>query len=529
MRQPVAAPIAWPLAVPDAAADPELRFGVMHRSGAGPVTARVRAREAGASDSLLWQARLAPGEAVARARIDLRPWAGRALRVVFEAEAPAPGALAWLHPSLLARAGPARPPLILVCVDTLRRDHVDAYAPAGLTPHLAALAAEGVVFERAVAASSWTLPSVATVMTGLPPSVHGAGRRVLVQTGATLEDFERFNAIERGFVRFNRDRIYRFSALRSDVETLAERLSRHYFTHAVNSNLNLTRMGNVLNQGFDSTVYENALPGAELTRHALAWARENADSQLFLYAHYLEPHEWRYDGFDGRGVGLPMRARRTYADHVREADEAVGALLQGLRELGLYDDALLILFSDHGEHFWDDLSGTVHGHGNTLHNLAIDVPLIVKFPGAELAGTRVAAAVALADVFATVLQEAGVEPPGSQPGGSRSLRAVASQAGRARKPRVLVSEFTAKRDELFAVQRGRFKAVHNLDADRWSLRRADDDAVLPARGAAAEVLAELQQEASAFRAASARRASPPEPIEVTPEEVETLRRLGYVR
>jgi arylsulfatase A-like enzyme len=395
-------------------------------------------------------------------------------------------------------------------------------------PRLAAFAKDAVVFERAIAPSSWTLPSVATVMTGLAPAVHGAGRRVRVRSGASYDEFLEYNAVEQSFVRFNRGEIYRFSALRSNVDTLAEVLGRHYLTHAVNSNLNLSHLGNVLTQGFDSVVYESTLAGEAVTRRALEWLAENADAQVFVYAHYMEPHEWR-DALKDRKDLWRSQGHPVYVQLVRRVDAAVGELMRGLRELGLYEDALVVFFSDHGEHFWDDASGTIFGHGNTLDRHAVDVPLIVKFPGGALAGRRVVEPVKLADIFATVLAEVELNATGGGRFDLRSLRTAAESSGPP-EPRTIVSEFTIKRDDLLAVWRGEFKAIANLTLGGWSLRRAASDAPVDAsQGEAARALAELREAARAHRETALRWSAPPQPIEVTADEAEQLRELGYMR
>ena len=529
VRQALGTPIGWSIRVPDESDEPELRLGVRHATGAGPVSVRLRLHDEAGRETVLWETSLGaqPGNGSARTRVGLAAWGGLQVRLVFEAEGRGDGAVLWEHPDLLARSARDRPPVVLICVDTLRRDHVDVYSPRQLTPHLSELAADGVVFEHAIASSSWTLPSVATVMTGLAPTVHAAGRRVPVIENATLDDFRRYNAVEKGFVRFNRGLIYRFSALRSDVDTLAETLARHYLTHAVNSNINLASVGNVLIQGFDSIVYRNQMPAGEITRRSQRWLRENADAQIFLYAHYLEPHEWRSSvNLEPASAG---EARRIYADLVHQTDASVGELLRELRDLGLYEDALLVFFSDHGEHFWDDTTGSIYGHGNTLDNLAVEVPLIVKFPHAEFAGRRVSSPVKLADIFATVLAETDLQVTSDAHFDLRSLRATLEETS-ADVPRTIVSEFTLKLDELFALRHGDYKAVHNETLDHWSLRRASDEATIDVSGPdAALALAKFKKAAGAYRRRAARFEGPSQPIEVTAEELDHLSQLGYVR
>jgi arylsulfatase A-like enzyme len=439
------------------------------------------------------------------------------------------------NPTILERAETAIPPVVIICIDTLRRDHVDPYRRPGddaelLTPALASLAQDGIVFERAVASSSWTLPSVASLMTGLAPSVHQAGRRVTVESNASFERFRQYHKVERGFVRFFDGDIYRMSRLRSDVDTLAELLRHSHLTHASNSNISLSQVGNVLNQGFDSHFYQSTLAAAEVTSTVLDFARAHANAQLFLYAHYIDPHEWPYRKIRGRQETDRERARSAYQLLVKEVDREVGALLDGLRELGLYDSALVVFYADHGEHFWDDASQKLHGHGHTMHHIAIEVPLLVKFPGGALAGTVVDAPVKLADVYATVLEATAIAAPEQGAYDLRSLRAAAAGTGDDPSPRRIVAEYNAKGVELASILLGEHKAILDRKNGYWQMRLAATDEILdPHSEGTTELFERLRGALREHDAWGKRHGTVPEAIKVTAEEMENLRQLGYIQ
>lgn len=310
------------------------------------------------------------------------------------AAAAAPAALAAL--AALAAAGcgsgaPERetPPAVLLIVgDTVRADHVGCYGyERETTPALDALAGEGERFDRAFAQSSWTLPSIASILTGQPPHVHGAGRA----EGGVLP-------------------------LRTEVATLAERLQAAGFATAAWINVLWLAPQSGAQRGFDVYDYRKTdatnrtMRDAKATTDAaLAWMRRQRDAPFFMTVHYFDPH-LTYDppapydemfrpqeaprlprGFGSADQVFEIRSGSRQLDtaekealvarydgELRYMDDQIGRLLDGLRDLGRWDDALVIFVSDHGEEFWDH-GGFEHGH--THYREMIRVPLIVKRPG----------------------------------------------------------------------------------------------------------------------------------------------------
>lgn len=315
---------------------------------------------------------------------------------------------------LLAACGARvpRPNVLLITVDTLRADRLGCYGYARPTsPNIDRLAARGVLFERAFTTLPRTTQSVASIMTGRYPKVHGA----------------------RGL----------FSSLSSANLTVAEALKEDgYDTAAFVSNFFL-RPGQGFEQGFDR--YDNpprrweGNSAPEITRAALEWLRSRpTDRPFFLWVHYLDPH-WTYrpappfdrrfdpeftgpftlyDDLEGKRLTkgqvifenrLPPRqvehVAALYDGEIAQTDAALGALLAALEGPG--SRPLLALFtSDHGESLGEH---DYHfAHGEYLYQESLRIPLILALPGGIAAGTRSEALAENVDIAPTILGLAGI-------------------------------------------------------------------------------------------------------------------------
>jgi len=315
------------------------------------------------------------------------------------------------------------PPVVLLTVDTLRADHVLGDGPARVpTPGLDALAADSVVFRAARSAAPWTKPALASLLTGLPPLVHGMTNRR--------------------------------ARLPEEIQTLAERLrAAGYRTAGFGLNAHLERAFR-FDQGFDEYGFPARLDygvalGARVLERlgparfpelfpsttaiadvAVDFLERQQAGPFFLWLHVLDPH-WPYEppeewlarphlqprrwgepamvtnvqaGNTKPGQAERERVRELYAGEIRYVDHEVARVLDTLRERGLYERALVVFASDHGEEFWE------HGryeHGHTLYDEVLRVPLAFKLPGT---GTRAAvdAPVSTESLPATVLDVLGI-------------------------------------------------------------------------------------------------------------------------
>jgi arylsulfatase A-like enzyme len=324
--------------------------------------------------------------------VDLARWAGRRVSVVLETrgfdDAGEPDRAYWGNPLVTTDRGPAPPLVVLYLVDALRADHLPIYGyPRDTAPNLGRLAADGVVFDQAIASSSWTKPSLASLFTSLRPQDHGC-------------------------LQF-------YSPLEAAHVTLAERLrAAGYLTGAVVANPILvgTKVG--FAQGFSwFAAARSPLHAAGVVDDALGFLDRTHGLPRFLYVHTMDNHD-PYDApppFDRRfepPPGMPDELGRMVAQYDGEiayGDEQLGRLLESLERRGLYDDALVVVVADHGEEFRE--RGNL-GHGRTLADELVRVPLVVKYPGGRHAGRRVASQVQLVDVLPTILKSQGLPLPG---------------------------------------------------------------------------------------------------------------------
>jgi arylsulfatase A-like enzyme/Flp pilus assembly protein TadD len=290
-------------------------------------------------------------------------------------------------------------PVVLISIDTLRSDRLPAYGYDRVdTPALDRLRQDAVLFERAYSHYPLTLPSHSSILTGLLPPGHG----VRDNAGYPLET--------------------------ADLPFLPRLLGEAGYATGGMVSAYVLRAATGIGDSFDT--YEDGIrfragadlgsmqrPGGETLRSALAWLdglEDGGEEPFFLFFHIYEPHTpWR--------APEPFRSRyadRPYDAEVAAADKVIGDLLDALEERGLYDDALIVLLSDHGEGLGD------HGeqeHGVLLYREAIQVPLLVKLPGGVEGGGTVSRPVGLVDVAPTVLDlvtEGGAEAAGSFDGRS---------------------------------------------------------------------------------------------------------------
>jgi arylsulfatase A-like enzyme len=281
-----------------------------------------------------------------------------------------------------ARHEPAVPaavpgvPVILISIDTLRSDRLPAYGYAkGSTPHIDRFRRDAILYQHAFSNCPQTLPAHTSLLTGTLPPAHGVRDNIGYQVGR-------------------------------EPATLAARLrERGYRTGAAVSSYVLRRATGI-DAGFeffDDTLDAAAAPtdaerDGEKTRAALEqWLAAVSSRKVFALLHLYEPHA-PYEAPNGF-----RRLADPYDNEIAYADEVVGRFLQTLRDRGLYDPALIILLSDHGEGLGD------HGedeHGVFVYRESLQVPLLVKLPDGARAGQTVERAAGLDEVFPTVLRVA---------------------------------------------------------------------------------------------------------------------------
>jgi arylsulfatase A-like enzyme len=353
-----------------------------------------------------------PGELqISRQSVDV-PALAKDTYIILETEGGEGHFAFWQNPVLYARAAKTRP-VILISVDTLRADHVGCYGyTRDTTPAIDALAGDSALFLNTYASSPWTLPSHVSILT----SLHGVHHRVY----------------------------YEDEKMSPDVITLADVMrSAGFMTSAVTDG-GLVSAVYGFSKGFDSYLERGGGvfspdSAGQINRLASEWLDGNKEKDFFLFIHTYEPHDphacpapyntmfleenplWlslnlmgRLGGYAGIFSELSERERQNvvglYDGEIRYADEAlVGPLIGKLKEMGLYDSALIVLTSDHGEEFFDHHSWA---HGHQLYDESLKVPLIIKFPGSRFKGKRYEPHVRLVDIMPTILEEVGASAAG---------------------------------------------------------------------------------------------------------------------
>ena len=318
------------------------------------------------------------------------------------------------RPALRRADAGNKPNVLLITLDTTRADRLGLYGyEPSRSPSLDQLGAEAIVYDNAVSTSSWTLPSHASILTGKYPMSHGArfdpkGPLVLAHGIEGPEGW----------------RQYRARGLATDEITLASLLAGDgYRTAAVVAGPWMKGIFG-LDAGFghyDDSLVTDVVGGraADVTDRALAWLGEDVPSRFFLFVNYYDPHGpyapplvfqlWLGPSFWFARTGSRDAMRSLLYDaEIEYLDGHLGRLLEGLQELGLYDDTLIVVTADHGELLGEH--GKV-GHGNDLTQEELHVPLIVKLPGSSPEVGRRIERVSNAGVFSMILERTGVEVP----------------------------------------------------------------------------------------------------------------------
>ena len=375
--------------------------------------------------------------------------------------------------------------VILVVVDTLRADRMSLYGHKRPTsPYIDKIAAHGLVADRAYSHSPWTMPSMATLFTSTYESTH----QLSLAPGQDPD----------------------FSVLPPEHVTLAEYFAAHgYRTGAISAQPWVAKQTG-FHAGFDdfSLVATTDSPhdGAFVVGETLDWLRRNGSSRFFLYLHFMTPHTpyqppppfeqlswvgkrpakleklagaknqqfWDFLAGELQGTG-PLRATpedveyllSLYDAEVAQVDWWIGVLHRELRRMGLWENTLVVLVSDHGESFFE------HGmflHGTHLFNENLHVPLLFSHPVLFPEPVRLMQPVGVIDVFPTIVDLLGGKPLAQFQG--RSMLSGTAAWSVFSEKRTLRED--GRVESMEKLQNKAWSLVHNPD-DRWALYRLEDD------------------------------------------------------
>lgn len=355
---------------------------------------------------------------------DLSPWAGQEITLVFKIDTRrgAEADYAYWGSPMLVRDGapPPGPPVFIISCDTFRADHLSVHGyERPTTPRLEAFARDAVVFEEAVTNESWTLTAHMSMLTGLHAARHGmTPSHNLPGHFPTLAEILRargyaaaghvghewwllpWRGYGRGFSEYGTPSFYRdVFAVHADARAFLARVDTpgvFLFLHNYDAH---SRVGDAPPYGSDDsrfTAFSDALgPTPDFSRPGLAHLRATD----FLAGHN--------NGLLSITEEERLHLIALYDDAIQKVDHAVGEFLDHLKARGLYDDAVIVITSDHGESF--------NEHGRFLHGevneACLRIPLIVKWPGNAHAGTRHGGMVEQMDIFPTVLEAVGAPVP----------------------------------------------------------------------------------------------------------------------
>jgi choline-sulfatase len=379
-------------------------------------------------------------------------------------------------------------PVFIISIDTLRSDHLAVYGyRGGSTPNIDAFRRDAVLFQHAYSHCPLTLPSHATIMTGLLPPASGVRDNI----GYTLSP---------------------------SLPTLASVLKGAGYVTGGAVSAYVLRRATGIDHGFDFFDDEvEYVPdergtraerdGAQTLAALERWMAGAKSKKLFGFLHLYEPHK---SYAPPPGFRLP----NPYDGEIAYADSIVGNFLAELKRRDLYDRSLIVFLSDHGEGLGD------HGedeHGILLYREAIQVPLLVKLPHQDRRGDSIDAPVGLVDVMPTILKVAGVKAP-SRLDGSDLLKVTGRRAiyGETYFPRLhfgwheLFSEIDGNSHYIDAPGPELYDVARDL-AERSNLASNDRRVVSAMRG-------ELRAHPAQFG----------EPSSVDPEDQRKLAALGYI-
>lgn len=485
--------ITFPLTIsPDA----HLHFGIGTTTRNGAITFRVALDGAN-----LFSKTLSNPDYWEDADVDLSRWAGRSVKFQLQTESAHEGDVAlWANPVITKPARKTRPNILIYTIDTLRADHASLYGYArNTTPFLSKLGASGVVFEDCQAQATWTKSSIASLMTSLYAFTHG-----IVSDADTIP---------------------------AGSATLAGQLrAAGYVTSSIVSTPFVGRATG-LDRGFDYLLEypvvlrevnpqtDRATDSAALNRVVFPWLDRHHDEPFFLYAHATDPHapydppppfdsvfarpsetpafEREYSSFKtnheyGGGAvidremcqkagvdpdRLIRRAQDRYDGEALRNDRSFELLLAKLRQLGVLDNTIVIVLSDHGEEFWD------HGwtaHGQSVYQELTHTLLLMWNPKFFPLPRRITEPVQLIDVMPTVLDLLALKSPPVVEG--QTLVPLARGQVFKRRGLVVSSKFAAVRPEGlvpenavddFAITDARWKFIYRNKAAKAGVKKVE--------------------------------------------------------
>lgn len=335
---------------------------------------------------------------------------------------------------LIAACGkPRTRKILLISIDTLRADHLSVYGYSRETPNLDMLAKDSVLYRRAYTNGCWTMPSHISMLTGTLSARHGVNMpwfvreddtyRALSEEIKTIAELLPLKSVKfaelpgalgfnRGFYLSRDADPFRSEKEYNDLIGLFDQFGKSDFFFFVHTWMVHTPYSDALYFTDDPQVRDYVYHLRETSRTA------EADLREFL----KQKNEFKVD-----------TCLKLYDGGINRVDREIGRLIDYLKSKNLYDEMLIIVTSDHGENFGDHHPEFYCDHGRDFYEEYVRVPLIVKYPGAQIKGV-VEEPVSLIDLSPTILDFCGVDAPKYIQGeilpqpGEESSRVIISEA-----------------------------------------------------------------------------------------------------
>jgi len=437
------------------------------------------------------------------------------------------------------------PNVIIVLIDALRADRTGPYGflERATTANLDAFAADSVVFERAVSQNGWTVPSVASLFTGVYPQTHG----VLSFVDPKAHIAGGGDGAEPVMM----------DAMSMDHRTLAEQFADAGFATAAILKSDVINAGRGFEQGFEHFEFLAKKPkdrldtGAQMTDATIRWldGRSGDERPFFLYLHYMDPHtsyiapepyyskystdfDSDLDGnhgpivaFNEEGSPPPTaddigKLKALYDAEIEYWDVQFGRLMDHVEASGLADETIVVVTADHGEAFWEH---ELFEH-RAVFQENIHVPMIFRVPGA--APARIGEWVQMMDIGPTVADLAGVEK-GPHWVGFSHADAIRTGAPVAEQP---VSSEWANERTLITPDGLKILLGHG-DARLYDLATdpGEQENLAASRPEDLARLKHLVNERFQQARELKQQFEPTGPAELSPEQIEALQELGYLQ
>lgn len=425
---------------------------------------------------------------------------------------------------------PKSPNVVLISIDTLRADHLGSYGyNRNTSPNIDKLAEEGVLFENAFSQAPWTFPSMASMHTSLYSS--------------QLATRSFSNRMEDKFL------------------TIAEQMKNSFYkTFAVHTHPGLSENFG-FSQGFDIFHLEFFSGSEDITspiinKPAVELISEHQGSPFFLWIHYLDPHGnyMNHEGFNYASeyegtlpeTNLNPKAlsamdppldqkdlqyvKGIYDEEISYLDRYVGIIVNHLEELGLKDNTIIIFTADHGEEF---MERTRVGHGQTLYQELIHVPLIIYDPyESSLKGKRIKRNVEVRSIARTIIELCNIENSSFI---GEDLFDISDSDGETTDSYVISENFGVSKDAKYqkvAIYDGSIKLIKNINQQTFELYDLKKDQqekenlflsqqedIIRIKDRLLAKLLEFNQESLLNE----------EKVELKKEEIERLKALGYIQ